>query len=224
MDVDHPRSRSQTPNDHAPLPVPLPQSSPPRAPSPRLRNTPPRAPYVEDDEEEEEEEEEEEQGDLEPNPDPQQEPEYGRFEDTGAPRKATLKRAQEYVAFVESATLESCGMDKESCARLQNPPRSNPDLSQDPTLRLALRQFIANGHSDQASALGFQSGCESCLCASSCVLMAKHGPDAMDVEVRRLRVCWIENLTGRVPRRSNSLSWRSVCFLVHIRRCGELEK
>ncbi len=41
-------------------------------------------------------------------------------------------------------------MDKESRQRLRNPPRSVPDLSKDPALRLALRQFIANGHSDAA--------------------------------------------------------------------------
>ncbi|RDX40842.1 hypothetical protein OH76DRAFT_1459357 [Lentinus brumalis] len=57
---------------------------------------------------------------------------------------------EEYVDFVQNATLKSCGMDKESRDRLRNPPRGVPDLSEDPTLRLALRQFIANGHSEAA--------------------------------------------------------------------------
>ncbi|RDX47574.1 hypothetical protein OH76DRAFT_1299974, partial [Lentinus brumalis] len=78
-------------------------------------------------------------------------PEYGRHEQTGAPRKAKLpmlKRAQEYVACIAKATHRKTGMSRKRIKAMKKPPTSVVDLDDNPTLRLSLRQFIANGQSE----------------------------------------------------------------------------
>lgn len=84
----------------------------------------------------------------------EQEREYGLANgDDGPPVQPTLaalKTAQAFVDALKNATLKDSGLDDATIERLKNPIRDIPDLDQDRTLRLALRQFIANHHSEES--------------------------------------------------------------------------
>ncbi|KAI0704479.1 hypothetical protein C8T65DRAFT_547376, partial [Cerioporus squamosus] len=83
----------------------------------------------------------------------EEEPPYGWYEETGAPREAhleDLKHQQTFIKLMKNAKLDDCGLDEDALDRLRNPRRKFPKLSINRVLRLALRQFIDNGHSEKA--------------------------------------------------------------------------
>ncbi len=93
------------------------------------------------------EEEEDEDEDEDEDEEPAEDPECGRFEETGARRKTRfqdLDNAKAYVEYVQRATLKKSGMSKAQIKRMKNPSNTTVDLDADPTLRLSLRQFLAN--------------------------------------------------------------------------------
>ncbi|TBU25586.1 hypothetical protein BD311DRAFT_607184, partial [Dichomitus squalens] len=85
------------------------------------------------------------------------EPEYGMYDATGALPKPSLSELKHSMAFIEAlknATLEDSGLDPKVIARMRNPDNDGhlPDLEapENSALRLAIEQFIANGHSEKA--------------------------------------------------------------------------
>ncbi|CDO74927.1 hypothetical protein BN946_scf184706.g6 [Trametes cinnabarina] len=65
-------------------------------------------------------------------------------------RREDLKNQQTFISLLQEATLEKSGMDPEEIARLRNPPRTLPDIVEDTQLRLWLRTYLANGHSEES--------------------------------------------------------------------------
>ncbi|TFK81508.1 hypothetical protein K466DRAFT_568984 [Polyporus arcularius HHB13444] len=112
--------------EHEEEPLPFPDNDddfcPPSPPaSPRLPNAHP----VEEEEEEEEE------------------PPYGWYEETGAPREALLED-------LRKQQISTSVLDDNVLNRLRNPQRKFSKLSVNRVLRLALRHFIDNGHTEEA--------------------------------------------------------------------------
>ena len=90
---------------------------------------------------------------IPPRLDSDEDPEFGRYEDTGAPPVPALEHlelAQQYIKCVRDATLENSGLSKTIIDRIRKPVRKVLELAKHTALRLSLRQFIANGHSDDA--------------------------------------------------------------------------
>ncbi|TBU37401.1 hypothetical protein BD309DRAFT_1023626 [Dichomitus squalens] len=86
-----------------------------------------------------------------------EEPEYGSHDETGPLPKLTLEELKNAMAFNEAlkhASLEGSGLDPKVIERMCNPERDGelPDLTapENRVLRLALKQFILNGHSEQS--------------------------------------------------------------------------
>ncbi|EJF65166.1 hypothetical protein DICSQDRAFT_50857, partial [Dichomitus squalens LYAD-421 SS1] len=69
-------------------------------------------------------------------------------------RLEELQHAMEFVKALKNASLEDSGLDPGVIERMRNPGQDGdlPDLNapENHALRLALRQFIINGHSEQA--------------------------------------------------------------------------
>ncbi|TBU29097.1 hypothetical protein BD311DRAFT_611611, partial [Dichomitus squalens] len=87
---------------------------------------------------------------------PEDEPEFGIHDKTGAlpaPRLAELKQSMAFVDALKNATLEDSGLDPKVIERMRNPARDEdlPDLTapENRALRLALKQFIATSHSEK---------------------------------------------------------------------------
>ncbi|TBU31543.1 hypothetical protein BD311DRAFT_656838, partial [Dichomitus squalens] len=87
---------------------------------------------------------------------PEEEPEFGIHDETGAlpaPRLAELQQSMAFVQALKNATLEESRLDPKVIERMRNPARDEdlPDLTapENRALRLALKQFIATGHSEK---------------------------------------------------------------------------
>ncbi|EJF56246.1 hypothetical protein DICSQDRAFT_71908, partial [Dichomitus squalens LYAD-421 SS1] len=84
----------------------------------------------------------------------EEEPEFGAHDVTGVlptPTLEDLKQAIAFIAGLENALLEASGLDPKAIERMRNPERDLPDLTvpENRALRLALKQFIATGHSEK---------------------------------------------------------------------------
>ena len=65
-------------------------------------------------------------------------------------RMKDLKTAQEFVRMVQEATLNEDMIDADVLARLRNPPKEVPDIS-DPAFRFSLDVYLALEHASQES-------------------------------------------------------------------------
>ncbi|TBU21510.1 hypothetical protein BD311DRAFT_830762, partial [Dichomitus squalens] len=87
----------------------------------------------------------------------EEEPEFGSNDPTGTLPEPTLEELKQAIAFIKAlkgATLEESGLDPQVIERMHNPQRDGdlPDLTapENRELHQALKQFIVNGHSEQA--------------------------------------------------------------------------
>ncbi len=61
-----------------------------------------------------------------------------------------MQEAQAFVDVLKGAKFNGSGLDKDTIKQLRNPRRKLPDLAKNPVLKLVLRHFIDNGHSEKA--------------------------------------------------------------------------
>ncbi|KAI0714306.1 hypothetical protein C8T65DRAFT_573536, partial [Cerioporus squamosus] len=82
----------------------------------------------------------------------EKEPEVGYTESTGAPRQALRRECREadaFVAALRSASLDHSGLDRETLARIRNPPRQPRLISAEE--RAGIRMYIARGDASEAN-------------------------------------------------------------------------
>ncbi|EJF55587.1 hypothetical protein DICSQDRAFT_42459, partial [Dichomitus squalens LYAD-421 SS1] len=123
-----------------------------------------------------------------------------------------LKQAIAFIKALENATLEESGLDPTVIERMHNPQRDGeiPDLMapENRELRLALQQFIINGHSEQA----YRDNRESFMQYDEGVVLPTY--EAMQKLV--------QDLSGVVPIVTDMCSETCVAYtgpFAHLERC-----